>query len=248
MIRPFKSHIYLAQMPTQGPVSESLTIFITRIQEISRRFIRLNGNLRFRAFEADKDLSFPFDPDTGRPGWPADIVAVSNLYDIPIEFSLLADGERLHECAGATSNHTIWKRLRFRRHCSGTKAPAGAGSRLRLRRLADHAALVALCPFALSARQTRYLFRVTDRLRPPKRLDVNDVAPEILTTYAGLLLRDLLDRFQGDVAKAAGAYNGGVRNPNLKYAAGVEMVRELRSTRDLASRRVEPCGCIQGAV
>ena len=59
---------------------------------------------------------------------------------------------------------------------------------------------------------------------PPERLDVNDVAPEILTTYAGLLLRDLLDRFQGDVAKAAGAYNGGVRNPNLKYAAGVEMV------------------------
>jgi soluble lytic murein transglycosylase-like protein len=46
----------------------------------------------------------------------------------------------------------------------------------------------------------------------------------VLTTYAGLLFRDLLDHFTGDVQKAVGAYNGGAGNPNLEYSAGVEMV------------------------
>jgi hypothetical protein len=53
-------------------------------------------------------------------------------------------------------------------------------------------------------------------------LDVTD--PHGLTTYAGLLLRDLLDHFSGDVQKAIGAYNGGPRNPNPQYATGVQMV------------------------
>jgi soluble lytic murein transglycosylase-like protein len=53
-------------------------------------------------------------------------------------------------------------------------------------------------------------------------LDVTD--SHVLTTYAGLLLRDLLDRFNGDIEKAVGAYNGGPRNPNAEYAAGVQLV------------------------
>jgi hypothetical protein len=58
--------------------------------------------------------------------------------------------------------------------------------------------------------------------------------PEVLTTYAGLLLRDLLDKFHGDIFQAAGAYNGTVEHPNLQYAAGVEMVAEY-------ARRVISC-------
>jgi hypothetical protein len=46
----------------------------------------------------------------------------------------------------------------------------------------------------------------------------------VLTTYAGLLLRGLLDHFGGDVEKATGAYNGGVRAPNPAYASGVKTV------------------------
>ncbi|HKV78085.1 MAG TPA: hypothetical protein VJP02_08105 [Candidatus Sulfotelmatobacter sp.] len=49
---------------------------------------------------------------------------------------------------------------------------------------------------------------------------------KVLTTYAGLLLRDLLDRFNGDVEKAVGIYNGGSGNPNIRYAAGVKAVAE----------------------
>ncbi len=40
------------------------------------------------------------------------------------------------------------------------------------------------------------------------------------------MLRDLLDHFDGDVDKAIGAYNGGVRTPNPAYASGVKNVAE----------------------
>jgi hypothetical protein len=64
------------------------------------------------------------------------------------------------------------------------------------------------------------------RLRPPRQLDLNSVDDAVLTTYAGLLLRGLLDHFGGDVDKAIGAYNGGVKTPNPAYAAGVRTVAE----------------------
>jgi len=53
---------------------------------------------------------------------------------------------------------------------------------------------------------------------------LNSVDDAVLTTYAGLLLRGLLDHFGGDVEKATGAYNGGVRAPNPAYASGVKTV------------------------
>jgi hypothetical protein len=65
-----------------------------------------------------------------------------------------------------------------------------------------------------------------ERLRPPRELELDLTDSHVLTTYAGLLLRTLLDRFNGDVEKAVGAYNGGPRNPNLQYAAGVQMVAD----------------------
>jgi hypothetical protein len=64
------------------------------------------------------------------------------------------------------------------------------------------------------------------RLRPPEKLEFDLSDSHVLTTYAGLLLRDLLDRFDGDVARAVGAYNGGPRNPNPQYAAGVSLVAD----------------------
>jgi hypothetical protein len=78
----------------------------------------------------------------------------------------------------------------------------------------------------LYLKDKRNYTQLPEQLRPPKVfvLDVSD--SHVLTTYAGLLLRDLLDRFHGDVEKAVGAYNGGPRNPNLEYAAGVGIVAE----------------------
>lgn len=61
-------------------------------------------------------------------------------------------------------------------------------------------------------------------LRPPRRLNPNHVSTPVLTTYAGLLLSNLLAEFHGNLQKAAGAYNGGRGRPNLKYAQGVALV------------------------
>ena len=63
-----------------------------------------------------------------------------------------------------------------------------------------------------------------DYLRPQQELKVNEVDPDVLTTFAGLLLRDLLDRFNGDVALAVATYNGGPGNPNRRYEEGVRAV------------------------
>lgn len=74
----------------------------------------------------------------------------------------------------------------------------------------------------LYLRDQRDYSQLPERLRPPHELDVNSVDSEVLTTYAGLELRDLLDRFGGNVDQAVGAYNGGVGNPNPRYAASVK--------------------------
>jgi len=79
---------------------------------------------------------------------------------------------------------------------------------------------------ALYLQDARDYERLPERLRPPKALELDLTNSHVLTTYAGLLLRDLLDRFNGDVGKAVGAYNGGPRNPNAHYAAGVQMVAD----------------------
>jgi soluble lytic murein transglycosylase-like protein len=63
-------------------------------------------------------------------------------------------------------------------------------------------------------------------------LDLTD--PHILTTYAGLVLRDLLDRFDGNVEKAVGAYNGEPRHPHSQYAAGIEIA--ARYARNILER------------
>ena len=65
-----------------------------------------------------------------------------------------------------------------------------------------------------------------ERLRPSRQLNFDSLDGHVLTTYAGLLLRDLLDHFDGDIEQAVGAYNGGISNPNLQYAAGVQQVAQ----------------------
>ncbi len=69
-----------------------------------------------------------------------------------------------------------------------------------------------------------------ERLRPAQELNLQEVSPEVLTTYAGLVFRDLIDRFHGDVALAVGAYNGGPGNPNPQYEAGVRKIAEYART------------------
>jgi hypothetical protein len=76
----------------------------------------------------------------------------------------------------------------------------------------------------LKDKETRDYYQLPYYLRPPEELDFGLSKPRALTTYAGLILRDLLDRFDGNVEKAVAAYNGGVGHPNYGYAEGVELV------------------------
>lgn len=68
--------------------------------------------------------------------------------------------------------------------------------------------------------------RLPEHLRPPKILNLDDIDPAVLTTYAGLFFRNLMDRLGGDVPRAVGAYNGGPGRPNMQYEAGVRTAAE----------------------
>lgn len=78
----------------------------------------------------------------------------------------------------------------------------------------------------LFRRDTRDYSLLPPRLRPPKRLHLTHVSTPVLTTYAGLILSNLLTKFHGNPYKAAGAYNGGDRRPNMHYAQGVFLVAD----------------------
>lgn len=93
---------------------------------------------------------------------------------------------------------------------------------------------------ALVAKDTRDYTQLPEELRPPEKFDIDQVGPRVLTTYAGILLRDLLDRFEGDVMLAVSAYNGGPKRPNLRYGAGVHRAAEH------ARRVVEQAAVLNG--
>lgn len=108
--------------------------------------------------------------------------------------------------------------------------------------MADHAETLRYA-HALYLRDTGDYMLLPERLRPSAKLDLDHVTADALTTYAGLLLSNLLDSFDGDVTLAAGAYNGGEGRPNLKYAEGVTLIadyarRVLRSAVHTNSSRV----------
>ena len=208
-----------------GPVNESLDdLHPEELKNYLRRFIRFKSMTDPRVRSTEGLVPSPLTR-TQATRLAADIIAVSKFYDIPIDLFLgIGAMENDYMNVPGDLEHTMWKRRpdpgdivleRKRRRVLVVDYASGVWQ------ITRHSLRYA---HSLYLRDKRDYSELPERLRPSKHLDVNDVAPEILTTYAGLLLRDLLDRFQGDVAKAVGAYNGGVRNPNLKYAAGVEMV------------------------
>lgn len=92
----------------------------------------------------------------------------------------------------------------------------------------------------LVAKDKRDYTQLPEELRPPEKFDIDQVSPRVLTTYAGMLLRDLLDRFEGDVMLAVSAYNGGPKRPNLRYGEGVQRAAEH------ARRVVEQAAVLNG--
>lgn len=155
----------------------------------------------------------------------ADILDVAQFYSLPLDYFLgVGAMENDYMDVDGDLTHAVWKKRAQR-------------DDIVLRRSRKR---VMVSDYAIGTWQiTRETLRVAHqlylkdkrdyrllpaRLRPPRELDLNSVDDAVLTTYAGLLLRGLLDHFGGDVDKATGAYNGGVKAPNPAYAAGVKTV------------------------
>lgn len=155
----------------------------------------------------------------------SDILDVAHFYSLPLDYFLgVGAMENNYMDVNGDLTHAVWKKRaergdivleRGRKRVLVSDYSIGTWQVSRETLRAAH---------QLYLKDKRHYDELPPRLRPSRDLDVNSVNAEVLTTYAGLLLRNLLDRFGGDVDQAIGAYNGGVRNPNPAYAAGVKNV------------------------
>jgi hypothetical protein len=196
---------------------------LTRAEVLAyaQRFIRLKSNVDPRIRRRIDPVPQPLTPQQARQ-LAEDIVTVAEFYDLPLDLFLgIGAMENNYMNVRGDLDHAVWK-------------PRAERGDIVLRRRGGR--VLVLNPAEGVWQITRETLRVAHRLyqrdrrdysalpeplRPPEDLDIAAVEPRLLTTYAGLLFRDLLDRFQGDAARAVGAYNGGPGNPNAKYAAGV---------------------------
>jgi hypothetical protein len=217
---------------------ESLTR--TEREDYIRRFVTFKSATDRRVQASLEPAPKPLTPPEASQ-LAADIVTVSDFYSLPLDFFLgIGAMENNYMNVKGDLGHAVWKRR------------AGRGDVVLKRRKAKVLVLDPASGVWQITRETlRYahkLYRNDTRdysqlpaaLRPPRELNPDDVDPEVLTTYAGLLFRDLLDRFHGDVANAVGAYNGGPGNPNPRYEEGVRMVA------DYARRVMEHAAALNG--
>jgi len=157
----------------------------------------------------------------------ADILDVAYFYSLPLDYFLgVGAMENNYMDANGDLSHAVWKKRaqrddivlrRSRRRVLVSDYSIGTWQISRETLRYAH---------VLYLKDTRNYELLPARLRPTEKLDLNSLNDQVLTTYAGLLLRDLLDHFEGDVDKAIGAYNGGVRSPNPAYTSGVKTVAE----------------------
>src|SRR5437764_858771 len=157
----------------------------------------------------------------------SDILEVAHFYDLPLDYFMgVGAMENDYMDVNGDLTHAVWKK----------RAERGDIVLRRTRKrvmVSDYAmGIWQITRQTLRAAHQLYLHDKRDysqlpaRLRPSRELDLNNVSDAVLTTYAGLLLRDLLNHFGGDVEKAIGAYNGGVRSPNPVYASSVKNIAD----------------------
>jgi hypothetical protein len=172
----------------------------------------------------------------------ADMIAVTDFYDLPLDLFLgIGAMENNYLNVPGDLRHAVWKRRADKGDIVLKRAPG------RVRVLNPSAGVWQITRETLRYSRRLYLNDTRDytplpkHLRPGREFDPDRVPPELLTTYAGLLFRNLLDRSGGDVAKAVGAYNGGLGRPNARYAQGVRTVAEYaRRVAETAAARETP--------
>jgi hypothetical protein len=159
-----------------------------------------------------------------------DIISVAQFYDLPVDV-LVGVGAMENDFMNMNGDlqHAVWKRRaaegdivvkRWRRRVLVCDSSVGVWQLTRETRQYAQS-------LYLRDRTKRDYTSLPPRLRPPLELSeyVGDNR-EVLTTYAALLLRHLVDQFHGNLGRAVGAYNGGPKHPNSDYAGDVETIAD----------------------
>jgi len=190
-----------------------------------RRFLRFKSAMDRRVRLGSSGLQPLSREEAGELA--ADIIDVADFYHLPLDLFLgIGAMENNYISVPGDLEHRVWKRhaqkgdIVIRRERHRVLVSDFSLGRWQITRQTLRFA------HSLYLKDKRDYSTLPERLRPSRQLDLDQVSSAVLTTYAGLLLRYLLDYFHGDVAKAVGAYNGGVRNPNEEYEAGVRHVAE----------------------
>jgi len=199
---------------------ESLTK--PELRALVRRFIRFKSTTDLRVRKGIEPLpSILTSGDAHRLA--GDIIAIAEFYELPLEFFLgIGAMENNYMNIRGDLNHTIWKA----RPAKDDIVVERRNGRVRVLNYASGVWQITRETLRMSHQlylaDKRNYGTLPKHLLPPRQLNVDEVNPEVLTTYAGLLLRHLLDHFDGDLSRAVGAYNGGPGNPNMRYHQGVE--------------------------
>lgn len=224
------------------PAEEKLeTISSSKLLPALAQFLIFKSQTDNRVMDGSQDAPRPLTREQATQ-LASDILDVAHFYDLPLDYFMgVGAMENDYMDVNGDLTHAVWKK----------RAQRGDIVLRRTRKrvmVSDYAmGTWQITRETLRAAHQLYLHDKRDyrqlpaRLRPPRQLDLNDVGDAVLTTYAGLLLRDLLDHFGGNVEKAIGAYNGGVRTPNQDYASGVKTIADYaRRILEHASAQDQP--------
>lgn len=226
-INQWKKQTALFEAAYHGPVVEQLIhLPPEQLHSAVARFILFKVRTDRRVQKQLEPVPLMMTPEESRD-FAADMIDVARFYDLPLDMLLgIGAMENNYLDIRGDLKHAVWKRraqkgdiVLKRRRGRVLVSNYSVGPWQITRETLRYA-------HALFLRDNRDYSKLPQRLVPPRRLDLNHVDSHVLTTYAGLLLRSLLDYFHGDVQKAEGAYNGGIGHPNLEYAEGVSKVAD----------------------
>jgi hypothetical protein len=220
-----QSHMFdvAYDVPTEQKL-ESLTS--SKLLPALAQFLIFKSQTDNRVVDATDSAPHPLTRDQAMQ-LASDILEVAHFYDLPLDYFMgVGAMENDYMDVNGDLTHAVWKKraergdIVLRRTKKSVMVSDYAMGTWQITRQTVRAA------HQLYLHDKRDYSQLPARLRPSRELDLDHISDAVLTTYAGLLLRDLLDHFGGDVEKAIGAYNGGVRTPNPAYASSVKNIAD----------------------
>lgn len=209
------------------PVQEKLeSLSPSELREYARRFMLFKSRVDPRIRGRLEPRPVPISPKTADQ-LAADIIAVADFYDLPLDVFLgIAAVENNYMDVRGDREHGVWKRkaergdIVLRRGKRGVYVLNFATGVWQITR--ETLRFAHRMYLEDRKRGTRDYSLLPERLVPPTTLYLDEVNSHWLTLYAGMLMRYLIDHFDGDVEMAVGAYNGGAGRPNTRYMEHVE--------------------------